>query len=84
MSSRRQLCNTSCPGLLLTPCCLLTLAQAEAPPPSERTYVIKFYRNSVFTVDDGPARRVDDPANMAFMDSIGKVGCDRAGTCNDL
>lgn len=35
-----------------------------APPASKKNRVIAFYRNGVFTVDDGPARRVDDPANM--------------------
>ena len=33
--------------------------------------VITFWQNG-FTVDDGPLRAFDDPANMAFMESIGR------------
>jgi len=40
-----------------------------------RVHTIIFYRNGVFTVDDGPPRRVDDPANAAFFDAIAKGGC---------
>ncbi|KAJ9527887.1 hypothetical protein QJQ45_005536 [Haematococcus lacustris] len=49
-------------------------AQASRPQAAGPvTYVITFYRNNVFTVNDGPARRVDDPANMAFISSISKA-----------
>ncbi|KAL6763933.1 ubiquitin-related domain-containing protein [Haematococcus lacustris] len=51
-------------------------AQASRPQAAGPvTYVITFYRNNVFTVNDGPARRVDDPANMAFISSISKGEC---------
>eukprot|EP00898_Chlorokybus_atmophyticus_P006761 jgi/Chlat1/7086/Chrsp57S06786 len=43
--------------------------QAGPPPPSVHTIV--FYRNG-FTVDDGPLRRLDDPANRSFLDSINR------------
>jgi hypothetical protein len=32
--------------------------------------VIKFYQNSIFTVDDGPPRSAEDPANQAFLQAI--------------
>mmetsp|Transcript_24272 Transcript_24272/g.53065 ORF Transcript_24272/g.53065 Transcript_24272/m.53065 type:complete len:285 (-) Transcript_24272:261-1115(-) len=38
-------------------------------------HIITFYQNNVFTVDDGPPRRVDDPANFRFIDSISKGEC---------
>eukprot|EP00798_Chlamydomonas_sp_ICE-L_P029009 gene29009-32200_t len=38
-------------------------------------HVIVFYRNGVFTVNDGPPRRVDDRANFAFIESISKGEC---------
>jgi UBX domain-containing protein 1 len=35
-----------------------------------RHVTIAFYRNTIFTVDDGDPRRMDDPANMQFMKAI--------------
>lgn len=32
--------------------------------------VIKFYQNGIFTVDDGPPRSAEDPANQAFLQAI--------------
>lgn len=51
------------------------MLSTQAAPPAEGpiSHVITFYRNAIFTVNDGPARRVDDPANMAFIASISKV-----------
>eukprot|EP00775_Hariotina_reticulata_P013724 gene13724-13846_t len=43
----------------------------------ERNHVVKFYRNSIFTVDDGPPRTMDDPANLDFINSVGKGECPR-------
>jgi hypothetical protein len=34
--------------------------------------VVKFYKNNVFTLDDGPARAIDDPANQEFMDAVAR------------
>jgi hypothetical protein len=34
--------------------------------------VVKFYRNNVFTLNDGPARAIDDPANQDFMDAVAR------------
>lgn len=38
-------------------------------------HVITFYKNGIFTVDDGPPRMVNDPANLRFIDSISKGEC---------
>uniref|UniRef100_A0A7S3E2E3 Uncharacterized protein n=1 Tax=Chloropicon laureae TaxID=464258 RepID=A0A7S3E2E3_9CHLO len=35
-------------------------------------HTITFYRNGIFTVDDGEPRNVQDPANKDFIDSIGR------------
>ena len=35
-------------------------------------HTITFYRNGIFTVDDGAPRDVQDPANKDFIDSIGR------------
>lgn len=43
-------------------------AGAQAP----QAYVIRFYSNGFFTVNDGPGRRVDDPDNHEFMDAIAR------------
>ncbi|KXZ55366.1 hypothetical protein GPECTOR_3g495 [Gonium pectorale] len=47
------------------------------PPPAEgpRNHVITFFNNGIFTVDSGPPRRVDDPANARFIESISKGEC---------
>lgn len=36
----------------------------------KKKMLIKFYQNAVFTVDDGPPRSVEDPANQAFLQAI--------------
>ena len=51
------------------------VAAAAAPAAPKKNRVISFYRNGIFTVDDGPARRMDDPANMRFIESIGRGEC---------
>jgi len=35
-------------------------------------HVVAFYPNGVFTVDDGPPREVEDPANMGFINAIAR------------
>ncbi|EFJ44950.1 hypothetical protein VOLCADRAFT_109909 [Volvox carteri f. nagariensis] len=56
-----------------------TLGGGPVPskPPAEgpRNHVITFYNNGVFTVDNGPPRYVDDPANARFIESISKGEC---------
>jgi hypothetical protein len=46
---------------------------AAAGGDAPRSHVITFYNDGIFTVDDGPARRIDDPANESFMESIVRV-----------
>lgn len=38
-------------------------------------HVVRFYRNHIFTVDDGPPRTMDDPANLDFINSVSKGEC---------
>ncbi|PIN18703.1 Protein tyrosine phosphatase SHP1/Cofactor for p97 ATPase-mediated vesicle membrane fusion [Handroanthus impetiginosus] len=45
-------------------------------PPEAVTHNITFWRNG-FTVDDGPLRRMDDPANASFLESIRRSECPR-------
>ncbi|KAG2488166.1 hypothetical protein HYH03_013309 [Edaphochlamys debaryana] len=48
------------------------------PPPEAqgpRNHVITFYNNGIFTVDNGPPRHVEDPANFRFIESISKGEC---------
>lgn len=40
-----------------------------------KAHVVKFYKNNVFTLDDGPARAIDDPANQEFMDAVARGEC---------
>lgn len=50
----------------------------EAPAPdatAPQAHTITFYRNGVFTVNDGPARAIQDPENREFMDAIGRGLC---------
>ncbi|KAL7000036.1 Plant UBX domain-containing protein 4 [Sarracenia purpurea var. burkii] len=42
--------------------------------PEVVTHNITFWSNG-FTVDDGPLRRLDDPENASFLESIGKSEC---------
>ncbi|KAI4325077.1 hypothetical protein MLD38_030504 [Melastoma candidum] len=45
-------------------------AVESAPqPPEPVTHIITFWQNG-FTVNDGPLRRLDDPANARFLESI--------------
>ncbi|XWS75781.1 hypothetical protein CRYUN_Cryun01aG0121600 [Craigia yunnanensis] len=46
-----------------------TVAPAPPPPPEVVTRNITFWRNG-FTVDDGPLRHLDDPANASFLESV--------------
>lgn len=43
----------------------------------QHNHVVKFYRNNIFTVDDGPPRHMDDPANLDFINSVSKGECPR-------
>ena len=64
-----------------------TLAGGEVAPPEsqhaeeeedtakELTVTIAFYANGIFTVNDGEPRRIDDPANLQFMDAISRGQC---------
>ncbi|KAG6420416.1 hypothetical protein SASPL_116943 [Salvia splendens] len=45
-------------------------------PQTVVTHNITFWRNG-FTIDDGPLRRFDDPANASFLESIAKSECPR-------
>ncbi|GLC43269.1 hypothetical protein PLESTB_001492100 [Pleodorina starrii] len=48
------------------------------PPPEQegpRNHVVTFYSNGIFTVDNGPPRHVEDPANARFIESISKGEC---------
>lgn len=63
----------------------LTLTHQHATHPQDnadepKVHVITFYNNGIFTVDDGPPRRVEDPANFPFIQSIAKVRLSR-GMC---
>lgn len=51
-----------------------TVAAAAPQPPESVIYNIYFWQNG-FTVDDGPLRRFDDPANASFLESIRKSEC---------
>eukprot|EP00163_Fabomonas_tropica_P007249 TRINITY_DN1696_c0_g1_i2.p1 TRINITY_DN1696_c0_g1~~TRINITY_DN1696_c0_g1_i2.p1 ORF type:complete len:342 (-),score=89.83 TRINITY_DN1696_c0_g1_i2:361-1386(-) len=44
---------------------------AQSQEPARVTKRLTFYRQG-FTVDDGPLRRMDDPANAEFLDDINK------------
>ncbi|KAB2073584.1 hypothetical protein ERO13_A07G083500v2 [Gossypium hirsutum] len=46
-----------------------TVAPPPPPPPEVVTHNITFWRNG-FTVDDGPLRQLDDPANATFLESV--------------
>jgi UBX domain-containing protein 1 len=52
----------------------------EEPPveaaPERAVHTITFWRNG-FTVDDGPLRKLEDPANSPFLNSINKGECPR-------
>lgn len=47
---------------------------AASEPPETVVHNITFWRNG-FTVNDGPLRRLDDPENASFLESIKKSEC---------
>ncbi|XP_024960813.1 plant UBX domain-containing protein 4-like [Cynara cardunculus var. scolymus] len=49
---------------------------AAPEPPQNVVHNIAFWRNG-FTVNDGPLRRLDDPENAPFLESIRKSECPR-------
>jgi len=49
-----------------------TVAGGAAQPAAPKAHVVKFYANNVFTLNDGPARAIDDPANQEFMDAVAR------------
>ncbi|KAM5580567.1 plant UBX domain-containing protein 4 [Rosa sericea] len=51
-----------------------TVPTAAPQPPESINHTITFWRNG-FSIDDGPLRRLDDPANAAFLESIKKSEC---------
>ncbi|KAK1423962.1 hypothetical protein QVD17_19273 [Tagetes erecta] len=51
-----------------------TSAQPQQSEPEILTHTITFWTNG-FTVDDGPLRRLDDPQNASFLESIRKSEC---------
>ncbi|KAL8167196.1 hypothetical protein V2J09_008695 [Rumex salicifolius] len=53
-----------------------TVAAPQDQPPQSITHTITFWQNG-FTVDDGPLRMIDDPANASFLESIRKSECPR-------
>lgn len=54
-------------------------SSAAAPPPAAAAdagpCIVKFYKNRMFTVGNGPGRSVDDPAEQSFIQSIGRGEC---------
>ncbi|XVF81587.1 hypothetical protein PTKIN_Ptkin15bG0167000 [Pterospermum kingtungense] len=53
-----------------------TVAAAPPPPLEVVTHNVTFWRNG-FTVDDGPLRQLDDPANASFLQSVMGSICPR-------
>lgn len=53
---------------------LLSGDTVSAQPPESVVHTIVFWRNG-FSVNDGPLRRLDDPANAPFLESITKSEC---------
>lgn len=49
-------------------------APSQPSQPEEVVHNITFWRNG-FTVDDGPLRRMDDPANASFLEVISFPSC---------
>lgn len=46
-----------------------TVPAAAPRPPAAVNHAVTLWRNG-FTVDDGPLRRFDDPANASFLEVI--------------
>ncbi|KAH9609604.1 hypothetical protein KSS87_014076 [Heliosperma pusillum] len=55
---------------------------AASQPPEPVVHNIVFWRNG-FTIDDGPIRRLDDPENAPFLESIRKSECPKELTPAD-
>ncbi|KAE8673067.1 Plant UBX domain-containing protein 5 [Hibiscus syriacus] len=53
-----------------------TVAPAPPPPPEVVNHTVTFWRNG-FTIDDGPLRQLNDPANASFMESVMRSVCPR-------
>ncbi|KAE8664816.1 Plant UBX domain-containing protein 5 [Hibiscus syriacus] len=53
-----------------------TVAPAPPPPPEVVNHTVTFWRNG-FTIDDGPLRQLNDPANASFMESVMRSECPR-------
>ncbi|KAF7815315.1 plant UBX domain-containing protein 4-like [Senna tora] len=51
-----------------------SVQSAPPPPPAVVTHTITFWRNG-FSVDDGPLRRLDDPQNAPFLESVKNSEC---------
>ncbi|XP_023763554.1 plant UBX domain-containing protein 4 [Lactuca sativa] len=51
-----------------------TSATPQVSEPDVHTHTITFWTNG-FTVNDGPLRRLDDPQNASFLESIRKSEC---------
>ncbi|XP_050208195.1 plant UBX domain-containing protein 4-like [Mercurialis annua] len=51
-----------------------TAPSAAPQPPEAVLHNVTLWRNG-FTIDDGPLRRFDDPANASFLESIKKSEC---------
>ncbi|KAI7729209.1 hypothetical protein M8C21_008779, partial [Ambrosia artemisiifolia] len=49
-------------------------APPQQPEPEVSTHTITFWTNG-FTVNDGPLRRLDDPQNASFLESIRNSEC---------
>ena len=52
---------------------VLHLTSALFAQSAPTNHVITFYRNGFFTVNNGPGRGVNDPANFKFIESISRV-----------
>lgn len=53
----------------------LLFMHAQQGPGGPRNHVVKFYRNGVFTVDNGPPRHMDDPGNLDFISAVSRGEC---------
>ncbi|CAM8948610.1 unnamed protein product [Rhodiola kirilowii] len=70
-SSSRSFTGT---GRLLSGEAVPSAPPAQNQQPEPLTHTIYFWRNG-FSVDDGPLRRMDDPLNAPFLESIMKSEC---------